>query len=160
VVTDFARLLVVDDYEPWRRFVSTVLQTHRDLRIIGQVSDGREAVRQAQELQPDLILLDIGLPTINGIEAGRRIREISPGSKVLFLSENRSSDIVEEALSTGARGYVLKSDAAGELLSAIKAVLEGERFISARLGGLDTEPDHLKRIENTTRGTIAAVARL
>lgn len=131
--THFTRLLVVDDYEPWQRFVSTVLQTQTDLRIIGQVSDGMEAVRQAHELQPDLILLDIGLPTINGIEAGRRIREISPGSKVLFLSENRSPEIVEEALTTGARGYVVKSDAAGELLSAIKAVLEGRRFISASL---------------------------
>lgn len=75
------------------------------------MSDGLEAVQQAERLQPDIILLDIGLPTLNGIEAARRIREVSPTSKILFVSENRSPDIAEEALSTGAGGYVVKSDA-------------------------------------------------
>jgi DNA-binding NarL/FixJ family response regulator len=158
VGTHLNRLLVVDDYKPWQSFVSTVLQTQTDLRIIEQVSDGMEAVRQAQKLQPDLILLDIGLPTINGIEAARRIRQVSPGSKILFLSENRSPDIAEEALSTGAFGYVVKSDATGELLSAIKAVLEGKRFISARLAGFDAKPAHLKSAESISRETVVAVA--
>jgi DNA-binding NarL/FixJ family response regulator len=97
------------------------------------VSDGLEAVQQAEELQPDLILLDIGLPTLNGIEAARRIRRVSPASRILFVSENRSADIAEEALSTGASGYVFKSDAGSELLPAVKAVLEGKRSISASL---------------------------
>jgi DNA-binding NarL/FixJ family response regulator len=158
VGTNFTRLLVVDDNKPWQRFVSTVLQTQTDLKIIGQVSDGMEAVRQAQELQPDLILLDIGVPTINGIEAARRIRQVSTGSKILFLSENCSPDIAEEALSTGARGYVVKSDAASELLSAINAVLEGKQFISARLASFDTKPAHLKSAESTSRETVVAVA--
>ena len=105
------------------------------LQVIGEVSDGLEAVQKAEELQPDLILLDIGLPTLNGIEAARQIRKVSPGSKILFVSENRSVDIAEEALSTGAGGYVVKSDAAGELLPAVKAVLEGKRFVSASLAG-------------------------
>src|SRR5262249_32518102 len=83
----------------------------------------------------DLILLDIGLPTLNGIEAATRIRELSPSSKILFVSENRSVDIAEKALHTGAGGYVLKSDAASDLLVAIKAVLEGKRFVSASLAG-------------------------
>ena len=129
------RVLVVDDYEPWHRFISTMLQKQPELQIIGAVFDGLEAVQQTQELQPNLILLDIGLPTINGIEAGRRIRECAPQSKILFVSENRSPDIAEEALATGAGGYVVKSDAASELLPAIKAVLEGKRFISASLAG-------------------------
>jgi DNA-binding NarL/FixJ family response regulator len=86
-------------------------------------------------MQPDLILLDIGLPSLNGIEAARRIREISPKSKILFVSQNRSPDIAEEALSTGADGYVVKTDGASELLAAVKAVLEGKRFVSASLGG-------------------------
>ena len=128
-------VLVVDDYEPWRRFASTALLKQPELRVIGEVSDGLEAVQQAQQLQPDLILLDVGLPTLNGIEAARRIREVSPSSKILFVSENRSPDIAEAALSTGARGYVVKSDAAGELLPAVKAVLDGKRFISASLAG-------------------------
>jgi DNA-binding NarL/FixJ family response regulator len=129
------RVLVVDDYEPWRRFVSTTLQTQQGLQVIGEVSDGLEAVQKAEELQPELILLDIGLPTLNGIEAARRIRKVSPASRILFVSENRSGDIAEEALSTGASGYVVKSDAASELLPAVNAVLEGKRFVSASLSG-------------------------
>ena len=89
----------------------------------------------AEELQPDLILLDIGLPTINGIETARRIRQVSPASKILFVSETRSPEVAEEALNTGAVGYVLKSDAAGELLPAIRAVLAGKRWISTSLAG-------------------------
>jgi DNA-binding NarL/FixJ family response regulator len=127
------RVLVVDDYDPWCRFIATTLQKQPELEISGQVSDGLEAVQQAQELQPDLILLDIGLPTISGIEAARRIREVSPATRILFVSETRSPEIAEEALNTGASGYLLKSDAASELLPAIKAVLEGKRFVSASL---------------------------
>lgn len=129
------RVLVVDDYEPWRRFACTMLLKQPELRVIGEVSDGLDAVQQAERLQPDLILLDVGLPTLNGIEAARRIREVSPTSKILFVSENRSADVAEEALSTGAGGYVVKSDAESELLPAIKAILEGKRFVSASLAG-------------------------
>ncbi len=120
---------MVDDYEQWRRFACSTLQKDLDLQVIGEVSDGLEAVQQAQGLRPDLILLDIGLPTLNGIEAARRIRDVSPTSKILFVSENRSLDIVEKALSTGAGGYIVKSDAASELLPAVNAVLEGQQFV-------------------------------
>jgi DNA-binding NarL/FixJ family response regulator len=130
------RVLVVDDYEPWHLFVSKTLKKQSELEIIRYVRDGLAAVQQAEQLQPDLILLDIGLPTLNGIEAATRIREISPASKILFVSENRSVDIAEKALRTGAGGYVVKSDAAGDLLPAIKAVFEGKRFVSASLAGL------------------------
>jgi DNA-binding NarL/FixJ family response regulator len=127
------RVLVVDDYEPWRQFVSAALRNQPELEIIGLASDGAEAVRQAYHLRPDLILLDIGLPTINGIEAARRIRECCPQSKILFVTEDRSRDIAEEALATGASGYVVKADAGSELAPAIQAVLEGKRFVSASL---------------------------
>ena len=133
--TASVRVIVVEDHEKWRHFFSAALQKQPEVQVIGEVSDGLEAVKKAQELQPDLILLDIGLPTLNGIEAARRIREVSPTSKILFVSENRSPDIAEEALGTGAGGYVVKSDASSELLPAIKAVLEGKRFISASLAG-------------------------
>ena len=129
------RVLVVDDFGPWQDFVSKTVGKEPDLEIIGRVADGSEAVEQAEQLQPDLILLDIGLPTLNGIEAATRIREVSPTSKILFVSEDRSVDIAEKALSTGAGGYVVKSDAASDLLTAIKAVLEGKRFVSASLAG-------------------------
>jgi DNA-binding NarL/FixJ family response regulator len=150
------RVLVVDDHQPWHSFYSTTLQEKPDLQVIGYVSDGLEAVRQAQELQPDLILLDIGLPKLNGIEAARRIREVSPTSKILFVSENRSADIAEEALSTGAGGYLVKSEAASELLPAIQAVLEGKQFVSAsfsRHGLVETnenQSDNLQHNEGVT----------
>jgi len=129
------RILVVDDYVPFRRFERLALLAHDELQIVGECSDGDEAIQKAEELKPDLILLDISLPTLNGIEAARRIRQVSPNSKILFVTENRSPDIAEAALSTGASGYVVKSDGASELLPAIRAVLEGKRFISPSLAG-------------------------
>lgn len=129
------RIVVVDDYEPWLRFLRLTLLAREELQVVGEFTDGPEAIQKAEELRPDLILLDIGLPTLNGIEAARRIREIAPESKILFVSENRSPDIAEEAMKTGASGYVVKSDAARELLPAIKAVLKGKRFVSASLAG-------------------------
>ena len=133
--TSSIRVLIAEDFEPWRRFYCSALKRQPEFQVVGEVSDGLEAVQQARQLQPDLILLDIGLPTLNGIEAARRIREASPTSRILFVSENRSADILEEALSMGAGGYVVKSDAARELLPAVNAILEGTRFLSASLAG-------------------------
>ena len=127
------RILIIDDYEPWRRFVSATLQKQPNFQIIGDAADGLEAVQQAQELQPDLILLDIGLPTLNGIEAARRIHQVCPDAKILFASQNHDPGIVEAALSNGARGYFLKGDGKTELLRAIETVLRGDKFISSRL---------------------------
>jgi DNA-binding NarL/FixJ family response regulator len=132
-----SRILVVDDHERWRQFFSTTLQKQPELQVIGEASDGLEATGKAKELNPDLILFDIGLPTLNGIEAARRIREVSPACKILFVSENRSLDIVERAFGIGAGGYVVKADAGSELLPAVEAVLQGNRYISASLAGHD-----------------------
>lgn len=128
------RILVVDDYEPWRRFCVTLL-AREGWHILGECSDGEEAIQKANELKPDLVLLDISLPRINGIAAARRIRQVSPNSKILFVNETRSPEIAKKALSTGAQGYVVKSDGASELLRATKGVLEGKRFISLSLAG-------------------------
>ena len=127
------RILVVDDYERWRLFVLQSLQREREIKVVGQASDGLEAVQQAQELQPDVILLDIGLPMLNGIEAALRIRAVSPYSRVLFVSENGSVGTVEAAMNTGAGGFVRKSDAVSELLTAIREVHAGKQFLSASL---------------------------
>ncbi|HKF01794.1 MAG TPA: response regulator transcription factor [Candidatus Sulfotelmatobacter sp.] len=127
------KVLVVDDFEPWCRVICSMLQKLAELQIVGEVSDGLEAVQRARELEPDLILLDVGLPGINGIEVARRIRELSPRTKILFVSEGSSPDVAEAALGTGARGYVIKSDAGTELLPAVQGVLRGERFISSSL---------------------------
>jgi len=151
LATSTVRVLVVDDHEPFRRFICSTLGKSAELQIVSEVSDGLEAVHKAGELQPDLILLDIGLPNLNGIEAARRIREVSPTSKILFVSENRSRDIAEEALRTGASGYVVKSDAGSELLPAVKAVLQGKQFVSASLTGHDSnapKDDHAAAIRH------------
>ncbi len=103
------------------------------MHILCEVSDGLEAVQKAQELKPDLIVLDIGLPTLTGIEAARRIRKLSPESKILFLSQESSADAVREALGLGAWGYVVKAHAGSELLPAVEAVLQGHQFVSSGL---------------------------
>jgi len=133
------RVLVVDDFEPWRDYVRSALKTQPELQVVGEASDGLEAVQKSQELQPDLILLDIGLPTMNGIESARRIKQLAPGAKILFASENSDVDVVRVALSDGARGYILKADAGHELLPAIEAVLRGDRFVSKRLKREDSQ---------------------
>jgi len=129
------RILVVDDFDPWRRFVSSTFQQRKDLQILLEVSDGPEAIYGSEDLRPDLVVLDIGLPTLDGIKVAQRIREVSPASKILFLSEEHSPDVAEAALQAGGAGYVVKSDAGRELLAAVKAVSEGKRYISTRLVG-------------------------
>ena len=130
------RVLVVDDFEPWRRFVCSTLQTRPELEVIGEASDGLEALRKAEELQPHLVLLDVGLPALNGIEAAKRIRLAAPNSKILIVSQDRSREIAEKALEVGVSGYVLKSAALSDLLLAIDAAVEGRQFVSTGLKGL------------------------
>ena len=127
------RVLVADDFRPIRELVGQILGECPGLQVISEASDGHEAVRQAHESQPDLILLDIGLPTLNGIEAAKRIRATCPGSKVLFVSQLSSPDIVREALKVGGCGYVLKARLAADLIPAIEAVLGDEQFVSEGL---------------------------
>lgn len=129
------RLLVVEDYEPFRRFVCSTLGKRPELQIVCEASDGLDAVRKAEELHPDLILLDVGLPSLNGIEAARQIRKLSHKSKILFVSQESADDVVQEALNLGAWGYVVKTSAGSELLAAVEAVCQGRRFVSAGLAG-------------------------
>jgi DNA-binding NarL/FixJ family response regulator len=127
------KILLVEDFDPFREFVALSLRQRPEFQLIYEAADGLEAVQRAEELQPDLILLDIGLPGLSGIEAGRRIRKVSPNSKILFVSQERSADVVQAALHLGAQGYLLKSDAGGELLPAVNAVLQGRHYLSRRL---------------------------
>jgi DNA-binding NarL/FixJ family response regulator len=122
-----SKILIVDDYEPFRRLVCSMLEQRSEFQVIGQASDGLEAIQKFAELQPDLIILDVGLPKLNGIEAARRIRKLAPDAKILFFSQYSSSDIIQEALKTGALGYVHKSQAHSGLLPAIGTVLRGDQ---------------------------------
>jgi len=137
VETSRIRTLIVDDYAPWRRFVRSTLLGQPEIEIVGEDADGLEGVHNAEKLQPDLILLDIGLPGLNGIEAARQVRKLSPKSIILFVSQQFSKDLVQAALAAGGRGYVLKADAGSELLRAIQAVLRGKTFVSRSLSGHD-----------------------
>ncbi|OLB29640.1 MAG: hypothetical protein AUH13_14875 [Acidobacteria bacterium 13_2_20CM_58_27] len=128
-------VLLVEDFGPFRAFVSTLLREKPDVQVVSEASDGLEAVRRARELHPDLILMDIGLPGLNGIEAARRIRELAPRSRIVFLTQEGSSEVVEEALSSGALGYFHKPRAANDLFPAVAAVLEGKQFVSNGLIG-------------------------
>src|SRR5690242_19699305 len=126
-------ILVVDDFEPFRRFVCPILEREAGLRIIGEASDGLEAVQKIEELQPDLILLDIGLPGLNGMEVARRASKLAPKARILFVSQESSFDVVQDALGLGALGYVHKQHGASELRDAVKTVLAGRQFVSSSL---------------------------
>jgi DNA-binding NarL/FixJ family response regulator len=129
------RILVVDDFEPWRHTICSILKTQANLHVVGHAADGLEAVRKVSELKPDLILLDISLTSLDGIKVAIRLFQVFPGVRILFVSQHSDPDILQAALHTGARGYVLKMDAASEILPAIQAVLRGEQFLSSRLKG-------------------------
>ncbi|MGC1788246.1 MAG: response regulator transcription factor [Terriglobales bacterium] len=127
------RILVVEDFAPFRRFITSTVEKLPNLQVICEVADGLEAVEKAEELKPDLILLDLGLPTLNGIAVARRIRKIAPESKIIFVTQESSADVVQEALSSGAWGYVLKARAGIDLLAAVEAVLKNTQFVSSGL---------------------------
>jgi len=128
---------VVDDFAPWRNYLVAKLRENPALEIVGLASDGPEAVLKAAELRPDLILMDINLPELSGIQAAAEIRGFSPESKILFVSQNLDFDVALAALNAGGFGYVVKSDAESELLTAIETVMSGERFVSALMATHD-----------------------
>jgi DNA-binding NarL/FixJ family response regulator len=132
-ISRIVRVLVVEDYAPFRRLICSMLRNMPALQIIDEASDGLEAVRKAGDLRPDLILLDVGLPTLNGIEAARRIRALSPKSTIIFVSQESDPDVVTEALNLGSWGYVVKTRVASDLLPAVEAAMRGKQFVSLTL---------------------------
>jgi DNA-binding NarL/FixJ family response regulator len=154
------RVLVVDDFEPFRAFVCSMLREHPEFQVIGEAADGLAAVQKAEQLQPDLILLDIGLPELNGIEAARRIRKLSPESKILFVSQESSAAVAQAALGTGASGYVVKADAVTELLAAVNAILQDEPYIESRFAGrVCSEGSEVRTPDEVVRNQVFAPLR-
>jgi len=122
--------MVVDDFAPWRRFLNTLMIVTPEWQISGEAVTGAEALEKVRELEPDLVLLDIDLPDINGIDVARQLQTIAPNAKVIFLTAESSPEIVRAALDTGALGYLLKAQVVNELLPALKSVFAGKNFIS------------------------------
>lgn len=121
-------ILVADDFEPFRRTVCALLQARPEWKVVAEASDGLQAVHMAKELLPEVIVLDIGMPVLNGIEAAKRIRRGSPNSKIIFATQNEDTEIREAALGDGAAAYLLKANAVSELVPAIEAALKnGQR---------------------------------
>jgi DNA-binding NarL/FixJ family response regulator len=133
------KVLLADDFEGFRGLVSSLLRDKAELQIVAEVADGLAAVEKARQIQPDVILLDIGLPKLNGLDAARKIREVAPQSKIIFVTQEYSSDIVQEAIRLGASAYVAKTMAGSELVKAIDTVLQGRRFIGSSLAGSSYE---------------------
>ena len=127
------RILVADDHGLVRRGARALLQSRRGWRVVGEAANGRAAVEEAIELKPDVAVVDIGMPELDGVEVTRQIREAVPNTKVLVLTMHESDQVVRQALDAGASGYLLKSDLTECLLKAVKAVSEGKRFLTPKV---------------------------
>jgi len=126
------RILVADDHELVRRGIRVLLENHPGWEVSAEAKDGREAVQRANELKPDLVLMDIGMPNLNGIDAARQILANSPATHILILTMHYSQQVVQEVLAVGARGFLLKSDAGRDLISAVEAVQHNRTFFTSQ----------------------------
>jgi DNA-binding NarL/FixJ family response regulator len=155
------RILVADDHEVVRRGVRALLEARPGWEVCAEATDGREAVAKTAETRPDVVILDIGMPGLNGLEAARQIRKGSPQSEVLILTMHESEQVVQEVLAAGARGYVLKSDAGRDLVAAVEAVHGKRTFFTSSVaervlksfvaGGRPAEPGEISTLTRRER---------
>jgi len=124
------RILLVDDFASWQGFIKTLLSVTPEWQLCAEAINGVEALSKAEELHPDLVLLDLDLPDASGIEVARRLQTVQPTPKIVFLTSESSPHVVKAALGAGALGYILKSQVVDELLPALKEIFSGNRFIS------------------------------
>jgi DNA-binding NarL/FixJ family response regulator len=130
------RILIADDHEVVRRGMCALLQAHPGWEICGEASDGREAVAKAEQLKPDVVVLDVGMPNLNGLEATRQLSQHGSPYKIIVLTIDDSDQVIREALNAGARGFVLKSDAARDLVSAVDAMQHNRMFFTTRVNDM------------------------
>jgi two-component system response regulator NreC len=129
------RILLADDHRMVRQGFRLILESQDDMEVVGEAGNGREAVEQATALQPDVVVMDVTMPELNGIEATRRLRDLAPRTHVLALSVHRDGVYVREIVRAGAEGYILKESADTELLAAVRAVSEGNSYLSPEVAG-------------------------
>jgi len=154
-------VLIVEDYEPFRRALSTLLRRRADVLIVGESTDGLDAVKQAEALRPDVVALDIGLPTLSGIEAAARIRAAVPDAKLMFVTNEPSLEVVRQAFEVGAHGYVYKPRAQRDVLTVLEAILAGARFVSGgleRIAGGDCFASHRHDVLFCSTGSVLVEA--
>jgi DNA-binding NarL/FixJ family response regulator len=143
------RLLIADDHEIVRRGFRAILEAQPDCQVVGESGDGRKAVEMAKELRPDIVVLDISMPSLNGLEAARQILKSRPQTKILILTMHESDSLIREVLDAGARGYILKTDAGRDLVAAVDALRRNKTFFTSRVAQMildgylkgDTKPD-------------------
>jgi DNA-binding NarL/FixJ family response regulator len=133
------RIFVADDHEVVRRGLCSLLRTHPDWEVCGEAEDGREAVAKAAQLKPDVVTIDIGMPGLNGLEATRQILTENPKTKVLILTLHDSDQVIRDVLDAGASGFLLKSDAAQDLVAAIEAIRRGKTYFTSRVAAMILE---------------------
>src|SRR6516162_5365203 len=127
------RILIADDHDVARRGIRTLLENHAGWQVCGEAKDGRETVEMASQLRPDLILLDVGMPNLNGLEATRQILANSPNTLILILTMHDTDQVVREVLRAGARGFLLKSDAGRDLIAAVEALQQKRTFFTTKV---------------------------
>ena len=140
------KILIVDDHEVVRQGVSSLLRRNRSYEICGEAADGRDAISQARQLRPEVIVMDISMPNLNGLEATRTIRELLPDSEVLIMSQHDSPQVVQQAFNAGARGYVVKTSLARELLNAVAVVGRHEPFVDPQISGAKSSSQTVQQV--------------
>ena len=132
-------ILVADDHEVVRKGLVSLLQAQPEWQVCGEAGDGREAVEKALQLKPDVVILDIGMPSLNGLEATRQILKANPQARVLILTLHDSDQVVREVLNAGARGFLLKSDAARDLVAAVEALRHDKTYFTSKVAAMVLE---------------------
>ena len=155
------RILVADDHEIVRQGIRALLLVHPGWEVCGEAADGREAVRKTAELKPDIAIMDIGMPNLNGLSAARQILHHNPQTKVLILTMHSSEQVLREVLDIGAQGYLLKSDAGRDLMTAIEALQRNRTFFSSKAGEvvLDNFRKHKTGPNNAVKEALTARER-
>jgi DNA-binding NarL/FixJ family response regulator len=128
------RILVADDHEVVRRGVVAMLSAHPNWEVCAEAADGRDAVEKAKQLKPDIVILDLGMPNLNGLEAARQISRLNPSHRILILTITDTEQVVSEVLKAGAKGYLLKTDAARDLVTAVETLQHGSTYFNSRVG--------------------------